>query len=357
MTQGILQLSHVELYTPVLQKSLDFFTKLLGMSIVHEEGESVYLRAYEDTALYSLILTQHETSGLGHSSYRTDSIESLEQRVAKIEADGQVGEWIEDSYAHGKAYRFEDKDGHILEIFADVERFKAPETHDSRLPNRPQRRPLRGVPVRRLDHINYMTNVSSVNENVRFFRETLGFKLNEFINVPDSKDIFAAWLSVSNLVHEVAMIGDNQNGHGRLHHLAFWYGIPQHLDDVADLCADWGIPIEVGPIKHGLSQALCMYVIEPGGNRIELFGDSGYLIFDHDWEPVEWTFDQLPAALNWFGGDEYKTPPTYLTYGTPPIYSGNPEIDVYNDLRENRLGEETYETKINLQKKQPQKNN
>ena len=31
-----------------------------------------------------------------------------------------------------------------------------------------------------------------------------------------------------------------------------------------------------------------MYVIEPGGNRIELFGDSGYLIFDPDWKTIEW---------------------------------------------------------------------
>lgn len=356
MAEGQLQLSHVELYTPVLQKSLDFFTKLLGMSIVHEEEESVYLRGYEDTGLYSLILTQHETSGLGHSSFRTSSQEAIDEFVEKIEADGVTGEWIGESFGHGKAYRFLDKDGHTLEIFAEIEKFKAPDTYDSRLPNRPQRRPLRGVPVRRLDHINYMTNVSNVNDNVRFFRDVLGFKLNEYINVPDSDDIFAAWLSVSNLVHEIAMIGDNQDGNGRLHHVAFWYGIPQHLDDIADLCADWGIPIEIGPIKHGLSQALCMYVIEPGGNRIELFGDSGYLIFDNDFEPVEWTFDQLPAALNWFGGDEYKTPPTYLTYGTPPIYSGDPEIDVYNELRENRLGQENYDVKIKFDNKETVEN-
>ena len=43
------QLAHAELYTPVLEKSVEFFTEILGMTVVHEENGSVYLRAYEDT--------------------------------------------------------------------------------------------------------------------------------------------------------------------------------------------------------------------------------------------------------------------------------------------------------------------
>lgn len=339
---GTLQLAHVELHTPVLDNSTDFFTKVLGMSIVHQEGDSVYLRAYEDTVLYSLILTQHETSGLGHSAFRTDSKEELDKRVEAIEASGVKGEWIEKSYGHGPSYLFPDKDGHMMELFADVDKFKATKSYKSLLPNRAQRKPLRGVPVRRLDHINYMTNVEKINDNVDFFQEVLGFKLREFINTPGTEDIFAAWLSTSNLVHEVAMLGDNLHGNGRLHHVAFWYGIPQHLNDVADLCSDWGIPIEIGPIKHGLSQALCMYIIEPGGNRIELFGDSGYLIFDPDFEPVQWTFDEFHVALNWFGGENYVGPGTYLTYGTPPIKADTDELNVFYELKDNKLDREQF---------------
>ena len=58
------QLSHTELLTPVLEDSVEFFTKLLGMSIVHKEGDSVYLRAYEDVYRYSLILTQSDEAGM-----------------------------------------------------------------------------------------------------------------------------------------------------------------------------------------------------------------------------------------------------------------------------------------------------
>lgn len=343
---GTLQLAYAELYTPVLEESLEFFTKILGMSIVREEEDSYYLRGYEDVQLYSLILTQHETSGLGTSGFWADTEETLAERVKAIEEDNSHGEWLEPTFGRGRAYRFKDKDGHVMEIFSEMTKYYAEDEQDSDLPNRPQRRPLRGVPVRRLDHINYMTHVDRVDDNVKFFDEVLGFKLREFINKPGTDNKFAAWMSVSNLVHEVAFLGDNLGGSGRLHHLAFWYGIPQHLNDVADLCADWGIQIEIGPVKHGLSQALCMYVIEPGGNRIELFGDSGYLIFDPTWEPVEWTFDQLATAVSWDNGQYYEQPATYLTYGTPPIYSENEKENVFFELQPTRLNEEKFEPKI-----------
>ena len=41
----VAQLAHVKLYTPKLQESVDFFTRLLGMQISAEVGDSVYLRA------------------------------------------------------------------------------------------------------------------------------------------------------------------------------------------------------------------------------------------------------------------------------------------------------------------------
>ena len=69
---------------------------------------------------------------------------------------------------------------------------------------------------------------------------------------------------------------------------AYWYGAQQHLLDIADIFSERNIQIEAGPAKHGTTQAYFMYVFEPGGNRVELFGDTGYLIFDPDWQAVTW---------------------------------------------------------------------
>jgi len=73
------------------------------------------------------------------------------------------------------------------------------------------------------------------------------------------------------------VIRDQSGARGRLHHICYWYGIPQHLSDAAEIMSENGITVEAGPGKHGIAQTLFMYVFEPGGNRLELVGDSGYL--------------------------------------------------------------------------------
>ena len=47
-------------------------------------------------------------------------------------------------------------------------------------------------------------------------------------------------------------------------------------------------------------------VKDPGsGHRVELFS-NGYLIFDPDWEPVEWTEKEFSRALTAWGPTDYK---------------------------------------------------
>jgi catechol 2,3-dioxygenase len=307
----IAHLAHVELYSPKLEESVEFFREMLGMSEIARQGKSVYMRAYEDHYHNTLILTEHHEAGLGHLSLRARSPQALERRVAQIEKMGYGIGWIDGDVGHGRAYQFNSPDGHLMEVFWDVEYYQAPEDQKTPLLNRPQKRPNRGVPVRRIDHVNLLA--SETNKNVEFLEEALGFKVRERILAEDKTDV-AAWLSVSNLVHDVAIMGDALGEKGRLHHLCYWYGYPQHLSDVSDLLIDSGYEIEVSPIKHGVSQAQCMYVMEPGGNRIELFGDSGYLIFDPDWKTIEWDVKGIDQAILWHGT---QLPQEFFTYGTP----------------------------------------
>lgn len=59
-----------------------------------------------------------------------------------------------------------------------------------------------------------------------------------------------------------------------------------------------------------------MYVYEPGGNRVELFGAGGYMIFEPDWEPRVWTPENLAVGGSMYG---MELPPTFFAYGTPSV--------------------------------------
>ncbi len=310
----VAQLAHVEILTPRLEESLWFFRDVLGLEESARDGHSVYLRAYEDFYHHTLRLTEASGPGLGHIAWRAASEDALQALARRLAAAGRGKGWSEGDLGHGPAYRFITPDGHPMEVLWEVEYYQAPPEKRSLLRNRPQKRPLRGVPVRRLDHVNLMAR--SVAPVRVFLQESLGFRLREQ-KIGEGGAEVGAWLSVSPLVHEIAVMRDATGTAGRFHHLAYWYGYPQHLIDAADVCADYGIKIETGPGKHGTTQAMFIYVFEPGGTRVELFGDAGYLIFDPEWKTVVWDVaneSDLEKSSIWFGG---RLPETFYTYGTP----------------------------------------
>jgi catechol 2,3-dioxygenase-like lactoylglutathione lyase family enzyme len=68
-------LAHIEMFTANMEGSLWFFKQLLGMREVDRQGDSVFLRCYEDPYHHSLKLTAADQPGLGNIGWRTTSAE------------------------------------------------------------------------------------------------------------------------------------------------------------------------------------------------------------------------------------------------------------------------------------------
>ncbi|AXF56775.1 catechol 2,3-dioxygenase [Salicibibacter kimchii] len=313
----VAQLAHVEIYSPKPEETVEFFERFLAMEVTARSGQSAYLRAYEEPYHNSLKVTEAKEAGLGHAGWRTLSPQALQRRVEAIKETGMGRGWIEGDIGHGEAYQFTLPDGQLMELFWDVEYYQCDDAYRSKLLNRPSKRPERGVPVRRLDHINLMS--SNPQKDAQFMIDNLGFRLRE--GIEDEGNLIGSWLSVSNLMHEIAIMPEPNQVPGKLHHLCYWYGIPQNLYDIADVFKENDIFIEVPPNKHGISQAFCMYVYEPGGNRVELFGDAGYLIFDPDWKPVIWDMKDVPGYGDTWIGTAF--PDSWWTQGTPVTKTQN----------------------------------
>ena len=142
----IAQLAHVELLSVDPEASVRFFTHVLGMIETHRDGQSAYLRGYQDTYHHSLIVTESAQAGLGHAAYRASSEQALAQVVAAVQATGLGRGWIDASVGHGPAFRFEIPDGHVQEVLWEVERYSPGDAERSAMPNAPQKRPC--VPCR-----------------------------------------------------------------------------------------------------------------------------------------------------------------------------------------------------------------
>ncbi|NUR85309.1 MAG: catechol 2,3-dioxygenase [Nonomuraea sp.] len=309
---SIAHLGHVELLTPEPERSLWFFTQILGLTECGRAGDSVHLRTWDDYEHHSLTLTAHSTSGLRRMALRTASDQALHTLAERLD-----GSWVQDEPGIGPLFVTQDPDGHEIALYWESERYQAPPELRPGLKNQPQAKPVQGVGVRRLDHVNYLA--ASVLPNVEFCQRELGAKPTEQI-VLDSGKVSARWMTFTNKSYDLVYTEDWSGSHGRLHHVAFATDSREDILRAADLCLDNGIHIETGPHKHAIQQTFFLYVYEPGGNRIELCNPLTRLILAPDWPLITWTEAERSKGQAW----GLKTIESFHTHGTPPILPTHP---------------------------------
>jgi len=276
-------LAHVELLTPKLDESLRFFVDVMGMVESGRQGDSVYLRGWDDYEHHSLKLTASAKPGLGHYAFRTSSPQALQRRVAAIETTGWGKGWGDGDVGHGPAFRFTDPDGHNIEIYFETAWYTPPAELRPALKNQASRYPSRGVGLRRIDHINLLA--ADVRANRQFMQDYLGCRLTEQIIFDDGSEK-GAWLTVCNKSYDVAISEDHYGARGRLHHITYAVDNREDVLRAADICLENNVFIESGPHKHAIQQTFFLYVYEPGGNRFEIATARARLILAPDWKPI-----------------------------------------------------------------------
>jgi len=310
----VAHLGHVELYTDKFDESLDFFVRVFGLTESAREGDSVYLRAFDDYEFHSLKLTRHHTTGVGHIGYRVASPEALERRVAVIEAAGYGGDWVDGDLGHGRAYRFADPDGHLFELYWDTVEYQAPDGERPALRNIAQRYHGRGACPRRIDHVNLLA--SDVAEFREFMTTCLAARVTEQI-VFDDGSVRGCWFTINNKTYDLACGRDHSGAKGRLHHVTYATDQREDILRAADLYLENGVFIEAGPHKHAVQGTFFLYAWEPAGNRIELANAGARLILRPDWKPITWTQAERAKGQAW--GLQLGKIETFLTHATPPV--------------------------------------
>jgi catechol 2,3-dioxygenase len=311
----IAHLAHVEVRTPVPEQSLEFFTGYLGLTATGSAGNSVFLRAWDDYEQTTIKLTAHQTSGVGRTSLRAASADALARRVKAVQASGRGVGWTDGDPGYGPTYVFTDPDGHEFGLYYESQRYApSPELAPS-LKNQAQAYPAGGVPVRRLDHINFLG--AEVLPNRDYLCDTLGAMITEQV-VLDDGGIAGSWTTFTNKGYDAVYTHDWTGARGRLHHVAFAADSRVDILRAADLALDHGVFIETGPHKHAIQQTFFLYVYEPGGNRIELCNAGARLVLAPDWQPVNWTEAERARGQAW----GLKTIESFHTHGTPPVAWG-----------------------------------
>lgn len=281
----ISQLAYVEITTPRLQESRDFYVDVLGLTEITRNDQGIFLRGWGDYLPYSLQLTEGDAAALRRIGWRADSAEDLE-RLAKT----LPGEWTPDNVGRGPAYAVESPSGHVHEIFWELKPLQLPEELRSTFPNRPQKFSPRGVTLRQIDHVT----VGSENplRDAEWFRDQLDFRFMEYTVLDESADEpFFAMVSTTEQAHNLGLALNSTGVKAAAHHVAFWLDQEVDVLRAASILQEAGVPLEYGPGRHGMGENTYLYVREPSGFRIEIFS-GGYRNYMPDWETVRWTPEQ-----------------------------------------------------------------
>lgn len=309
---SIAHLGHVEIRVTDLQASKRFFTELYGLFVSAETENQVYLRAWQDYEHHTLILTQADVPGVEHISWRVERPEALREMEKRLKSLGVPLKWVEGGteIGQGDAIRFLTPAGIPMELYWEMEKYKAPAEMASVYASHPQKYTGRGAAPRRFDHL--ATLVEGVEAEQEWITEVLGIKHRYYIEGSDGRRV-GSWMSKTNLSHEIALIRNRRQNGTYLHHISYYVDNPAELMRAATIMSENGIKIEWGPGKHGTSGAIFLYMFEPSGNRVELW-TGGLLCFAPDWEPQRWD-----ASTGFFGLNSWGTPPpeSYLNYATP----------------------------------------
>ncbi len=286
MTFDIIRAGRAILHVTDLEKSRAFYDAL-GFVETASDNSHIFFRGLEEHNHHSLLLKKADEPVVEVISYKVRSDQDLEELATTFEKQGSEVKWMEEGSqeAVGRSLRVQDVSGLPLEFYAEME---------------PAERMIqkyhhhKGAKVQRIDHFNCM--IPDVEMAYNYYLDTFGFACSEY-TIGEKDHIWAAWLHRKPSVHDVAFM----NGYGpRLHHIGFWLKDPMNIIDGCDSLASlgYGPAIERGPGRHGLSNALFLYLRDPDGHRIELY-NGDYLTSDPDFKPVRWDLDDPMRQTFW----------------------------------------------------------
>ncbi|HEY6103694.1 MAG TPA: 3,4-dihydroxyphenylacetate 2,3-dioxygenase [bacterium] len=286
---NILRLGHVEFRVTDLERAREFYVDLLGFVETSRDRDRLNLRGLEEREHHSLVLRRAPSPGVSHFAFRVAAPDDLEELQRAAVEHGLKVRWLEAGVeeGQGRAVRIQDPVGLPVEFYHEM----------AQVERRLQRFDLyRGPHIMRIDHVN--VQVPDVQAAYDWYVEGWGFRCSEYTETDDVPPrLWAAWLHRKQNVHDIAIM----NGIGpRVHHAGFWVPDAPAVLRACDILAASGrqAAIERGPGRHGLSNALFVYLRDGDRNRIELYAGD-YLIADPDWQPIRWSINDPRRATFW----------------------------------------------------------
>ncbi|WP_429932756.1 VOC family protein [Agrobacterium vitis] len=240
----VIALRSVELSTPNFAGSVDFYTRVWGLSVAAETGGKVYLAAAGDD-FHVLELKAADKAELRKITFRAGSQDDLALLLSKcIEAGCTLMREIgpADAPSGGQRFVVREPQGSVIEfVHGDLRK------EGKAIANQ----------VQRLAHVNINSN--QIEALSSFYQDVFGFQLTD-------RSKMMAFLRCNDDHHAVVLAEAPVNG---LNHIAFLMPDLESVMRGSGRVVDHGHPIGWGVGRHGPGDNVFAYFVDPTGVVVE----------------------------------------------------------------------------------------
>jgi len=240
------RLGHATISTPDLETQTDYYSRLLGLSIIERGADRVFLGSKQ--GLEAVELVRGASSELKRLSFQIAPGTDLKDVAKTLRDDGikcELRQGISPGVAH--AISFEDPKGTPIDLYATYNFAK-----------------LDGIPsilnILKLGHVAY--RVRDVQKVVKFYTEKLGFR------VSDWRGDYFVFMRCSTDHHTLNFLVDETT---QLHHIAFEVVDWAEIRKACDYLAHNKVQLAWGPGRHIIGHNVAIYHVNQDRVRVEIF--------------------------------------------------------------------------------------
>jgi catechol 2,3-dioxygenase len=287
---GVLRPGHIVLRVLDLEQAVKFYSGVLGLVQTGRDRQGrVYFKAWDERDHNSVVLRETDSAGMDALAFKVSSPRALDEFNARLREYGVTTERVPagEMLETGERVRFSLPTGHILELYAE----KTDVGNGQPYINPEPWIPVKGIAPVRLDHaLLYGCDLDGARD---LFIDVLDFSLVERVLMRDDRTDLAVFLSCSTKAHDVALVRHDEDD--KLHHVSFCLDSWEQVIRAGDIMALHGVPLDIGPTRHGATRGATIYAFDPSGNRFETFC-GGYDYYP-DMKPLVWTSDEVGPAI------------------------------------------------------------
>lgn len=293
----IKRVGHATLTTPDLERQLEYYTDIIGLSLIERDSDRAFLATKQ--GLEAIALERADQVALTKLAFQVAPGSDLGELSANLAKEGIKTERRSGiSPGVAEAITFQDPHGTLLEVYAEYTFAKE------------DRRPVGIMPLK-LGHV--ANRVADVQHVVKFYTDVLGFR------VSDWRDDTFAFLRCGVDHHSVNFVTDPVP---QLHHIAFEVKDWPEIHRANDMLAKNEIRLVWGPGRHIIGHNVAAYHRNWDNVRVEMYTEMDQMVDEElgYFAPRPWHQDTPQRPKRW----PKETLRNYWGFGSHGTFPGYP---------------------------------